>query len=104
MARAWLHLPLPQLQTLIFVMLVFSGQGTVYLVRERRHFWRSRPGHWLLLSSVADIVIVSILASRGILMAAIAPGLVLGLLVLVMAYLVVADYLKIRVFRALDWR
>ena len=104
MARAWLHLSLPQLQTLIFIMLVFSGQGTVYLVRERRHFWRSRPGHWLLLSSVADIVIVSLMASRGILMTAIAPGLILGLLVLVMAYLLAADYLKIRVFRALDWR
>ncbi|MHB8347359.1 MAG: plasma-membrane proton-efflux P-type ATPase [Acidiferrobacterales bacterium] len=103
-ARAWLHLPLPQLQTLIFVMLVFSGQGTVYLVRERRHFWRSRPGRWLLLSSVADIVIVGILASRGVLMTAIAPGLVLGLLVVVTAYLVIADFLKIRIFRAFDWR
>ena len=103
-ARAWLHLPLPQLQTLIFVMLVFSGQGTVYLVRERRHFWRSRPGHWLLLSSAADIVIVSFLAVRGILMAAIAPALVAGILVLVLAYLVIADFLKIRVFRTLGWR
>ncbi len=103
-ARAWLHLPLPQLQTLIFVMLVFSGQGTVYLVRERRHFWRSRPGHWLLLSSAADIVIVSFLAVRGILMTAIAPALVAGILVLVLAYLVIADFLKIRVFRTLGWR
>ena len=41
--RDVLRLPLAQLQTLIFVMLVFSGQGTVYLVRERRHFWRSMP-------------------------------------------------------------
>ena len=46
--RDLLHLPLAQLQTLIFVMLVFTGQGNVYLVRERRHFWRSRPSRWLL--------------------------------------------------------
>ena len=46
--RDWLHLPLAQLQTLVFVMLVLSGQGTVYVVRERRHFWRSRPSAWML--------------------------------------------------------
>ncbi len=102
-AHDWLRLPLPQLQTLIFVMLVFSGQGTVYLVRERRHFWRSRPGRWLLLSSAADIVVVSFLASRGILMTAIPFGLVAEMLGVVAAFLIVADFLKIRVFRALAW-
>ncbi len=29
-----LHLPIRQLQTLVFLMLVFTGQGNVYLVRE----------------------------------------------------------------------
>ncbi|MGC1435400.1 MAG: cation-transporting P-type ATPase, partial [Terriglobales bacterium] len=43
-----------QLQTLVFVTLVFTGQGTVYLVRQRQHFWKSRPSKWLLLSSAAD--------------------------------------------------
>ena len=102
-ARSWLHLPLQQLQTLIFLMLVFSGQGTVYLVRERRHFWNSRPGRWLLLSSAADIIVVSVLAARGILMAAIPLTLVLGLLFLVMTYLVLADVLKVRIFKLFGW-
>ena len=98
--RNWLRLPLPQLQTLIFLMLVFTGQGNVYLVRERGHFWRSRPGRWLMIGSVADIVAVCVLAARGILMAAISPALVVGLLMIVPAYLVVVDFLKIRIF---DW-
>ena len=33
--RDLLHLSMPQLQTLVFVMLVLMGQGNVYLVRER---------------------------------------------------------------------
>ena len=37
------HLPLAQMQTLMFVMLVFTGQVNVYLVRERHHFWNSLP-------------------------------------------------------------
>lgn len=97
--RDLLHLPLPQLQTLIFVMLVFTGQGTVYLVRERHHFWHSRPSGWLLLSSFLDIVIVSVLATQGILMAPIRPALVGELLVLVLIFLAAVELLKVRVFR-----
>lgn len=97
--RDWLHLPLAQLQTLIFVMLVFTGQGNVYLVRERCHFWHSRPGRWLVLASVLDIALVSVLATQGILMTAISPAVVGGLLVVVVLYLVAVDFLKIRIFR-----
>ena len=46
--RDLLGLPLAQLQTLVFVMLVATGQGNVYLVRERGHFWQSRPSRWLV--------------------------------------------------------
>jgi H+-transporting ATPase len=77
--RDWLKLPLPQLQTLVFITLVFTGQGTVYMVRQRGHFWNSRPSKWLLLSSLADIAVVSVLATRGILMEAIRPQLVFTL-------------------------
>ncbi|MHB0986076.1 MAG: plasma-membrane proton-efflux P-type ATPase [Sulfuricella sp.] len=97
--RNWLHLPLPQLQTLIFVMLVFTGQGNVYLVRERRHFWKSMPSRWLLLASALDILVVGILATQGILMAAIPLALVAGLMILVFGYLIAVDFLKIRIFR-----
>ena len=57
------------LQTLAFVTLVFVGQATVYVVRERRHMWHSLPGRWLALSSALDIGIASVLALTGTLMA-----------------------------------
>ncbi|HUW00496.1 MAG TPA: plasma-membrane proton-efflux P-type ATPase [Gallionella sp.] len=97
--RDWLHLPLGQLQTLIFVMLVFTGQGNVYLVRERSHFWKSTPSRWLLLASLLDIIAVVVLSTQGILMAAIPLWLVSGLMVVVLVYLIVLDFIKIRVFR-----
>lgn len=96
--RQVLHLTLPQLQTLIFVMLVFTGQGIVYLIRERRHFWHSLPSKWLILSSVCDITIVTILATQGILMTAISGILVFQLLCLVIIYLIAIDFIKIRIF------
>jgi H+-transporting ATPase len=99
--RYWLQLPLPQLQTLVFITLVFTGQGTVYLVRERQHFWNSRPGKWLVLSSVADILIVSTLASRGILMKAIPPQVLFSVLMACASYFVAVDFMKIGLLRIL---
>ena len=97
--RDVLHLPLAELQTLVFVMLVLSGQGTVYVVRERRHFWRSRPSAWLLAATAADIALVAFLALEGVFMAPVAPGLLAGLLAAVLAMLLALDFLKLRIMR-----
>jgi H+-transporting ATPase len=97
--RNILHLPLRQLQTLVFLMLVFTGQGNVYLVRERNRLWHSLPSRWLILSSIADIVVVSLMATSGILMAPISWSLVARLLLIVTVFLFVIDGLKVHVFR-----
>jgi H+-transporting ATPase len=99
LAHNLLLLPLPQLQTLMFVGLVFSGQGTVYLVRERHHFWYSMPSRWMLLSSAVDVIVVSLLATLGILMTPVSFSLVLLTLIVVLLYLPLADFLKIFIFR-----
>lgn len=93
--RDVLALPLPQLQTLVFVFLVASGQGTVFLVRERRHLWSSWPSRWLIISAVADILVVSLMATQGLLMAAIPATVVLQTLGGIVLYLLVLDYVKI---------
>lgn len=98
-ARDWLHLPLGQLQTVIFLMLVFSGQGTIYLVRERGPFWHSMPGVWLLRSSVIDILIVIVFATQGIFMTAIPSVLIAEVLAVVVMWLLLVDVIKIRVFQ-----
>jgi len=100
--RDVLHLPLLQLQTLIFVMLVFTGLGNVFLVRERRHFWQSRPSRVLIFSALADVLVVSIFAAQGIWMGAISPLLLLALTGVVMIYLLGLDFVKIRILHGLD--
>ncbi|MBF6593745.1 MAG: plasma-membrane proton-efflux P-type ATPase [Thermaceae bacterium] len=101
LGRDWLALPLGQLQSLIFLMLVFSGQATVYLVRERGHFWGSRPGKWLILSSLADLLGVSLLAGLGILMSPLNPTLIAGLLGVTLLYALVLDWIKVGLFHRL---
>ncbi|MGH9680261.1 MAG: HAD-IC family P-type ATPase, partial [Candidatus Acidiferrales bacterium] len=97
--RDVLHLPLRRLQTLVFLMLVFTGQGNVYLVRERHRLWHSLPSRWLIASSVADVVVVSLMATGGILMAPISWSLVGSLFAVVLVFLLIVDALKVRVFR-----
>jgi H+-transporting ATPase len=67
--RFWLRLGPGELQTLAFVTLVFGNQALLYVLRERGRLWRSRPGPWVIASSVADVAIVSVLALSGVLMA-----------------------------------
>ena len=98
-ANDWLRLPIGQMQTLMFIMLVFTGQANVYLVRERRHFWKSTPSRWMLLGTTADIIVVSILATQGILMAAIPFYLVAISLAAILLYLPLVDTLKLIVFK-----
>ncbi len=102
--RNVLSLPVPQLQTLVFVMLVATGQGNVYLVRERGRFWGSRPSGWLMASSIADLAAVGFMATKGILMAPIAPRLMIGLLAVVAIYCVIIDQFKVAIFRRLGIR
>lgn len=98
------HLDLSRLQTLVFLWLVTSGQATIYLVRERHHFWHSRPSRWLMVSSSADLVIVVLFAWRGWFMTAIGLGEVGVVLATSVLFLLVGDVLKSWIFRVVDLR
>jgi H+-transporting ATPase len=87
------------LQTLAFVVIVFGNQATTYTNRERRHLWSSRPSIWLLLSSVADLLIASTLAVGGIAMAPLPAPVVAGTLAAAVAFAVLLDLVKVPVFQ-----
>ena len=57
------------LNTFSFDMLLFGGLFTIFVVRERSHFWKSKPSRPLLTAIAADIVISSLISIIGI------PGL-----------------------------
>jgi H+-transporting ATPase len=97
--RTAFRMSVPSLQTVVFVWLVFSGQATVYLVRERGHFWGAPPGRSLIASTIADLLVIGLLATRGWLMAPVAPATIGLLAGLAVVYLAAADVLKTRVFR-----
>ncbi len=99
LARGVFGLTLHETQTLIFLMLVFSGQATVYVVRERGHFWKSRPVGWLLTATGFDVIVVSALAVGGVLMTPLAWPYVLLVLGIAAAFMLIMDPVKVVVLR-----
>jgi H+-transporting ATPase len=89
------------LQTLAFVVIVFGNQATTYTNRERRHLWSSRPSIWLLLSTVADLLIASTLAVGGIAMTPLPAWVVAGTLAAAVAFAVLLDLVKLPIFQRL---
>ncbi len=55
------------LRTFIFDYLVFLGVLNVLILRERRHFWKSRPSMPLLTAVGLDIVVIAVLSAAGFL-------------------------------------
>jgi H+-transporting ATPase len=96
-----LGLDIDTLRTLAVVVLVFSGQAVLYVVRERRRMWTSRPSFWLMLSSVIDISIITTLATRGILMTPLQPSIVVTTFAAAAVFAFVLDQVKHLVFMRL---
>lgn len=97
-----LRLPIAALRTLSIVALVFGSQATIYAIRERNRFWGLRPTAWLVASSVADILIISILAWRGIAMTPLPLSMLGSELAAAVIFGFVLNGLKVPVFRKLQ--
>jgi len=89
------------LRTLAFVLIVFGNQATMYTNRERWHLWSSRPSIWVIVSSIADLLIASTLAIGGIAMTALPVWIVAGTLTAAAGFAVVLDFVKVPTFRRL---
>lgn len=89
-----------ELRTLAFITLVFGSQALLYVVRERRRMWSSKPSNWVLAASAADIVVVSALALSGTLMEPLAWPVMAAVFTAVMGFGVILDQIKLLVMAA----
>jgi H+-transporting ATPase len=96
-----MHLGIDALRTLCVVGIVFGSQATTYVIRGRQHMWGLRPSLILVLSSLADVFIISTLAVCGIAMAPLALWIVTLEFAAAIAFGLVLDVVKIPVFARL---
>ncbi len=96
-----LRLAPDQMQTLTFVMLGFAGQGNLYVLRERRRLWSSRPASIVVLASACDVLLMGALAAFGVLMTPL-PLWIIGMLVATtLIFTLAMDSIKLLVFARL---
>ena len=93
-----LKLPIPQIQTLMFVYLIYSAQATIYMTRVRDHFWSFAPSRFVVAVTVGDVVGVRP-RLRGILMAAVPAVCLIGTLGAVFAAAFLLDEVKIWIYQ-----
>jgi H+-transporting ATPase len=98
----WMGFGIAALRTLAFVAIVFGNQATTYTNRERRRLWSSRPSIWVIVSSVGDLLITSVLAIAGIAMTALSAAVVVGVLITAAVFAVLLDLIKVPLFRRLQ--
>jgi H+-transporting ATPase len=103
---AWGHfrlgLGIAALQTLTFFVLVCGNQATMYAVRARGRIWSApHPSRWLVLSSIADLMIAATLAGCGWLMQPLPLWLLGSVLAGAFAFAFVLDSVKLPVFSRL---
>jgi len=97
----WMGFGIAALRTLAFLVIVFGNQATSYTNRERRRLWSSRPSIWVIVSSVGDLLIASVLAIAGIAMTALPVAMVAAALVAAVVFAVLMDFIKVPLFRRL---
>jgi H+-transporting ATPase len=97
-----LDLPLPELQTLSFVTVVFGSQAMIYAIRGRPHLWSIRPSFLLAASTLVDVAIACGLAIAGIAMAPLSASLVAEMLAASCVFAVALDMVKWPVFMRLE--
>jgi H+-transporting ATPase len=97
-----LKLSFPALQTLSLLALAFGSEGALYALRDRKHIWSSRPGTWVLVASAVDILILSLLAVRGIAMHSLPFSTVACVLLGALVFAFLLDLIKAPTFRRLQ--
>ena len=76
---------------------MFGNQAVLYVLRERRHMWSSKPSNWVLASSAADIAIVSALALSGTLMEPLPWRFLAAVFVAAAGFALILDQIKLPV-------
>nr|MDO8100030.1 plasma-membrane proton-efflux P-type ATPase [Candidatus Njordarchaeota archaeon] len=95
-ALNFLSLGVSQLYTFVFYMLMITGITNVFIVRERRAFWSSKPSRTLFTALLADLVIATILCLIGIegIFTSIPPQAIVAIILLASIMMLPKDYAK----------
>ncbi len=95
----YFRMSLEQLQTFVMLMLVFTSQFRVLIVRERRFFWSSVPGKALIASSAGATIAFVLVGVYGVIVPALKLGQVLDVVAFSAIFTLLMDFPKYYAFK-----
>ena len=95
----------PIVRTFSFEILLFSAVTSIFVIRERRRFWSSRPSRLLLTIMALDILAGALISTFGI--PGLFPALPVAMTIFLLGWnlalsLIVNDYVKVLLLRRLN--
>jgi magnesium-transporting ATPase (P-type) len=97
-----LHLTRDVLQSMMYLKLSVAGHFLIFITRTRGHFWSYRPSNVLLGAVLGTQAVATAIAVFGILIAPIGWQLALVVWVYAMAFFLLTDAAKVRLYKAFD--
>jgi H+-transporting ATPase len=88
------HLDFNHLKTVVLLALIFDSQYKILVVRERDHFWKSKPGKQLFIASMSMLILFTILGIYWKLIYPIMPYQVFTVLIVSALYTFITDFPK----------
>lgn len=97
----------PVIRTFSFEILLFSAVTSIFMIRERRHFWSSWPSRLLLTIMSLDVMMGAAISTFGI--AGLFPALPVAMTLFLLGWnlalsLIVNDYVKLLLLKKLNLR
>ena len=100
--KKYFNLDLIKLQSFVTSLLIFISILKIFIVRERRHFWSSRPGLLLIVISILAIIGIALIGNFGFIISKLNIYHILFLLGISLIFTIISDYPKYYIFKKLN--
>jgi H+-transporting ATPase len=92
------------LQSFIFLKLAIAGHLTIFVARNRGHFWSPPPGKLLFWAAVVTKVLATLVAVYGFYISPIGWKLAGFVWIYALVAFVITDFLKVKYYEIMDRR
>ncbi|MCL4385381.1 MAG: plasma-membrane proton-efflux P-type ATPase [Cyanobacteria bacterium] len=98
----YFNLDLTKLQGFVALLLIFTSIFKIFIVRERRHFWSSKPGTLLIIISILAIISFLLIGVFGFIIPKLSIYYILFLFGIAFIFTLVSDFPKYYTFKKLN--
>ena len=97
----YFNLDLNKLQSFVVLLLIFTSIFKIFMVRERKHFWSSKPGMLLIVISILAVIGIFLIGNFGIIISSLNVNYICFVLVMSLIFTLISDFPKYFIFKKL---